>query len=151
MTLAVAHERATCELIRGCGWRCEPFGQALLSSEMRDALRRTKSPIRWIPDLIASNLEIVMLVDAKSETRHDTPNFSIEKAAHDAHLRWWAIMGVPVLYVWADFRVQWANDLHPTITGPWHGYGSGTPYWLIPKAKQLPFDSVFGRHVTLSA
>lgn len=59
-----------------------------------------------------------------------------------------ACLGLPVIYVWADFTcnqphllkiVKWQLD-------PLRGQvaGSGTPFLLVRKTDQRPFDDVFG-------
>jgi hypothetical protein len=147
---AKEHEIAVCERITAAGWTCEAFGQGMLSETMRDVLKVHRTPIRWMPDLIAVRDE-VLLIDAKYELRTDTPNFSIECSAIDAHQRWSIALAVPIVYVFADFTVNYVHGLRPVhefhdVRGQTRG--SGTDFVLIRKDEQHPFDEIFGQSVT---
>lgn len=145
--LASDHEVAVRAMLEERGWACEPFGQALLSERMRELLRRTRSAIRWLPDIIACNAEWVILVDAKESQRLDTANWSIEQAAYDAGSLFQSALGHPLLYVWHDFTANFHDALVFVNDEPWSGrtqrtMGSGTPYWLIRKSQQRSLDDV---------
>lgn len=146
LRLALDHERAVMERIRSAGWSCEPFGQAMLTEAIRKILRRHRTPIRWMPDLLAIREE-VLLVDAKYELRTDTPNFSIECDAIEAHKRWSVALASPVVYVFPDFTVNTVESLRPihefhNVRGQTRG--SGTDFVLVRKSDQHPFDEIFG-------
>lgn len=149
--LAEAHEECVLDLLRQAGWVADHWGQGMLTEDLRSALRATKSPVRYAPDLLAVRGSTVAFIDAKSEIRQDTPNFSLEKAAFQAHSQWWAGNGGHLVYVWDDFRVSHILDVTKQVadgqirTGNFHGSGSGTPFYLIPKATTEPFESVFDR------
>ena len=147
MSTASEHEKNVCARIRSLGWQCEPFGQALLSEPMREALRRFKTPVRWMPDLIAVRDEI-LFVDAKSEQRRDTPNFSVECASWESDKRWSIALAAPVVYVFADFSANYIDALRPirTISEDRGGTsGSGTAFILVRKSDQLHLEEIFGR------
>lgn len=146
MTLARAHEQSTAQRLRAYRWEVCDFGQGQLTAPMRDALRRINTPLRWMPDLLAVRETKVALIDAKAEQNKDTPNFSLEKSSHSAHIRWWVTFGIPLVYVWDDFRCNYITDLgeEHLHQGAWLGRGSGTPFWLIPKTIARPWDDVFG-------
>lgn len=86
--------------LRANGYPVEPFGQALLSAQARNALRETKSLIRWLPDLFipGSRSRAAVTIDAKScSTKYS--NHSIEMrslaCARD-------IVELPVFYICPD-------------------------------------------------
>jgi hypothetical protein len=153
--LAESHEFAIRVELERRGWTVEPFGIALLSDHMRQALRQVQ-PLalwRWLPDLIATRDRRTVLVDGKDEQRNDTPNFAVEETAILAH-RTMATLGVPIVYVFSDMSCNFnCDDLlnQGRRVGPTHGgsrvqgaAGSGTPFWLLPKRHQLHLDEVFG-------
>lgn len=113
-------------------WKAFRFGQALLDVLARDLLKKTKSPIRWIPDILALSPPQILLIDAKAG-RTDTPNWTLEKSSHDAHKLIAQSLNVRVIYVWPDLSCNDALTLHPTVSGTETSFGSGTPYWLIRK------------------
>ena len=140
-----SHEQAVRNRLASIGWTCEHIGQGAQSSEMRNALRKTASPIRWGPDLLAVRGDDVRLLDAKAETRKDTSNFSIEFKAWEAAMM--APWGIRVAFVFADFSANYADVLgvDPRFDVRLdHSSGSGTPYVLVLKEDQIPFDQFFG-------
>lgn len=150
--LSDAHEAVVLLLLNDAGWVAEPWGQALVSERLRQALKQVPScPARWAPDILAVRDREWAFVDAKAEIRGDTPNFSIEKSAVRSHFSWWIGHNAGTakfIYVWDDFRCSYIDDLNDTKglhEGHFAGVGSGTPFWLIPKQATRPFDEVFGR------
>lgn len=147
--LAEAHEECVKDMVRQAGWVCDNWGQGMLTDDLRAALRPTKSPLRWAPDLLAVRGQTVTFIDAKSEIRQDTPNFSIERRAFASHFSWWVGNSVHFIYVWDDFRCSHIKDINALLnaghvhTGIYQGSGSGTPFLLVPKASTRSFDSVF--------
>ena len=117
---------------------------------MRALLRRTRSAIRWMPDIIACRDSVVILVDAKEAQRLDTPNWTIEAAAFDAGTAFQATFGHPLLYVWHDFTANLHDELVFANSDPWGGLtrGSGTPYWLVRKTTTRPLDDVLAETLT---
>lgn len=149
--LAEAHEECVIDLLRQAGWVADHWGQGMLTDDLRTALRGTTSPLRWAPDVLAVRGSTTTFVDAKSEIRQDTPNFSLEKSAFSAHFSWWVGNGGHLVYVWDDFRASHIRDISKLIadgqirTGIYAGAGSGTPFYLIPKSVARPFADVFAR------
>jgi Holliday junction resolvase len=148
----IAHERAVADRVRQAGWLCEPFGQALLSEAMRQALRHSgRTPVRWMPDLIAVRARDVLFIDAKT-VQSATANFSIEADAYDSAQRWSSALGEALVYVFADFRANYCAAIEKErqlgrdrVRGPFPGVGPGrTPYYLVRKDDQPDFDEVFG-------
>lgn len=152
---ARAHEEAIQTELERRGWHVEQFGQALLSDRTKESLHRVQLTYwRWLPDLIASKDDKVLLVDGKTERRCDTPYFSIETNAHLAHL---AMSGLrlPIVYVFADMSCNY----HDCVTtarefgDPSAGgrvatvNGSGTAFILVDKSEQQHMDAVFGEPV----
>lgn len=153
MHVGIGHEVAVTEWLAARRWLVQPWGQGLIREEIRAALGTRWPPVlwRWIPDLIAVRGRQVVLVDPKTSLRNDTPNFAIEQSAVIAHSIM-AHLGLQIVYVFADFSCNEVRHLkiaHRTMdserlmTG-----GSGTPYVLVRKADQRPFDDIFGPSAT---
>lgn len=147
--LSEAHEAVVRLRVRQAGWVCDHWGQALLTEELRTALRGTSCPARWAPDLVAVRGREWRFVEAKADTS-DTPTFSIEKATLSSHVSWYRGHNegpAGFVYVWDDFRCSYIGDLtedNGLRAGQYQGRGSGTPFWLFPKTSTRPFDEVFG-------
>ena len=148
------HEEATAGMLRARGWIVHPWGQGLFEDdengeEIRAALvtHEPKTLWRWIPDLIAVRGRKIYLVDPKTDLRGDTPNFSIEIDAYMAHSAM-QCLGLPIVYVWQNFTCNSPATLriHKWMVEPQRGRvsGSGTPFGLVNKAEQYPFDRIFG-------
>lgn len=152
--LGKSHEDAVADRLRAHGWVVHPWGQGLfaddaIGDEVRAALvtREPKTLWRWIPDLIAVKGNKIYLVDPKTDIRSDTPNFSLEVDAYMAHSMM-RCLGLPIVYVWQDFTCNAPHRLRPVawFLEPQRGVtrGSGTPFVLVAKADQDPFEKVFG-------
>lgn len=150
--LGQGHEQRVQRELERRGWHVQPWGQGLLDDVTRQALVE-KAPIvlwRWMPDLIAVRDDKVALVDPKSDTRTDTPYYSIEISALQAH-RAMSVLGLRIVYVWGDLTVNYPENL---ICERWvmpdpgrnrvAANGSGTPFALVRKDAQHPMDRLFG-------
>lgn len=143
LEIAQNHEADVRNMLTLEGWLCEPFGQGMLSEQMRAALRDYPMGIRWMPDLIAHHRLgrwKPMLVDAKTCFRtRKTNNHSIEIRALESHERLEIAWDIPTIYVWDDLLT--ATPAH-VRRNSWRGpemteYGSGTPYLLTPRSAQM--------------
>lgn len=139
LSAAVAHERAVATHLRSAGWTVCSFGQGQLSPEVREILRRKATLLRWIPDLLVVHRdEDPFLADAKVG-RTDTKFWSIEKRSHVAHKRCQDAFEMPVYCVWTDMSWSTTDDISEGIangairSGAFHGVGSETPFYLVPK------------------
>lgn len=153
LALALAHEHNVLTALRHWGWDAEPFGQAQLSTAMREHLRRYTpvTPVRWMPDIIAARqlprgLTRVVYVDAKAgEQWQTTGNHDVETAAVDAAEGFEAYTRCPVYFVFTDYCVTTQEEIREFGTpGPQYGNGSGTPYLLFPRGICSRWDDVFG-------
>jgi hypothetical protein len=106
-----------------------------------------------MPDIIVFNGGSVFFIEAK-ECRKDTTNWDLEKDSHDAQLKFREVYQHEIYYVWPDFTINNVFTLNPTITGPYMGIGSGTPFWLIKKdprfgenEKPSSFNSLFRSNI----
>lgn len=148
LSATLEHERGVLLAARRDGWTACPFGQGLLDETVRAALRTIDTPLRFLPDIVAVRGPAAYLIDAKTETRFDTPNFAIQTDALVAGHSWSRFAALPLVFVWADYRCNFSWDLlandAPLRRGHWTGNGSGTPFYLWPKTAARPFDSLFG-------
>lgn len=148
--MAAQHEKAVAARLESAQWNVDPFGQGLLPERQRTALRELDTPLRWLPDLIASKCGTrprIILVDAKTGWRTDTPNYCIEKSAIDADFACLGMFRLDVLLVTGDFRVLSPSQVHRhgrLHDGRNTNGGSGTPFYLVPKTLAKDFDAVFG-------
>ncbi|WP_055567766.1 hypothetical protein [Streptomyces atriruber] len=141
-----AHEQYVAEQLTMRGWDVSPWGQGLLTEQIQDALRKTDSFIRWIPDLIAAKETDLALIDCKTRmTSRSTGRHAVERAAVHAHAQLVAWTLLPVYYVFDDLDVLTPHDVLTTgRQGPHSIAGSGAPYFLIPATDTHRFDSLFG-------
>lgn len=151
MSEALPHESAVKQRLESIGWIVCPFGQAMLSGELRSLLLRIRpaSPVRWLPDFVAAKQEHdasvrSFFVDAKGG-RTDTKNYSFEIASVESQKSLSIAMKTEAIFITKDFKV-----LTPEIIetqgweGPRRSNGSGTPYYLVEKWHGIPFDDMFG-------
>lgn len=151
--LGVDHEKNVRAKLEQHGWIVHPWGQGIFTEMSGDEIRQAlvqhtpKTYWRWIPDMVAVRGSAVRLVDPKSDFRTDTENFSIEVDAYMAHSAMRGL-GLPIVYVWQDMTCDTPAGLrvHNWRLEPERGKnrGSGTPYGLIYKFDQHPFDWAFG-------
>ena len=130
------------------GWHVNPWGQGILTSPVRQALKHADSYLRWTPDLIAACGELVVMIDCKGRmTSSDSNRHSIERAAVRSHMQLTAWTDLPVYYVFDNLGVLTPHDIL-TIgrIGPHTRVGSGAPYYLIGTGMDRPFDDIFGSH-----
>jgi hypothetical protein len=141
-----AHERRVAQELVLRGWDVNAWGQGVLTEAVRSALRGTDSSLRWTPDLVAAKGPQVFLIDCKSRmTSHTTHRHAVERAAVMAHLQLVAWTQLPVCYIFDNLDVLTPLDiLMSGRTGPHSARGSGSAYYLVPAARSLAFDEVFG-------
>lgn len=152
MRLAAQFEADVIAALHARGWHAEPFGQALLSTAIREALRQAadETPLRWLPDIIASkrfaSRTLTVLIDAKSGHRwKETGNQCVETAAARSQASFAEWAGIPIYIVFESHAVMTpAVILEIGYPGPHHGHGSGTEFLLIPDVAGVSFDAVFG-------
>lgn len=132
------------------GWLAEPFGQGQLSEQMRDVIKRIRTPVRYMPDLIAAKrftaTTRVVFVDAKDGDRwRDTGNHDVETAALAAAHKWEDLSECPFYFVFSDAGVA-TPALITEIgkPGQYRGVGSGTPFLVFSAVACATFNSVFG-------
>lgn len=154
---AQKHEQDVINALLARDWFAEPFGQAMLSEQMRDHLRRVETSVRWMPDIIAAKniagKEHIVFIDAKAGERYkETGNHDIENAALESAKRWIKLSGdCPYFFVFGDGGVATPDDvLENGWDGTFRGSGSGTPFKLFPSDICRQFDTVFGERPSQS-
>jgi hypothetical protein len=151
MERAVAFECAVRDAITERGWYAEPFGQAQLTSGMRDALRlvQPSTLVRWMPDIIAAKnfggRQRVIYVDAKAGDKwRTTGRHDFEVNAVESAHRWVEYSNCPTYFVCSDWSV-FTPDIVREVgqLGSYRGSGSGTPFLLVRAAAGMRFDALF--------
>jgi hypothetical protein len=128
------------------GWDVELFGTELLTDAARAWLQATPTALRWLPDLIARRGVDVIAIDPKYGGLGNHDAHTIETASVRAGLGFERWTGLPELFVFPDGCVcppEIANRYG--TEGRFRGKGSGTPFLLVPCAKCLRVENVFGR------
>ncbi|MGW0702258.1 hypothetical protein ACWD0A_23660 [Streptomyces sp. NPDC002867] len=141
-----AHELRVTQQLTLRGWHVSPWGQGVMGEPIRRALHGTGSCLRWTPDLIAACGRQIVLIDCKSRmTSRASRRHAIERAAVMAHLQLVAWTQLPIYYVFDNLDLLTPCDaLTLGHQGPRSAVGSGTLYVLVPAARSLHFDDVFG-------
>lgn len=148
---AVAFEQVVVGDLENQGWLAGEFGQSLLPVGVRDQLRRHRTPVRWMPDIIAFRDDQALFIDAKNSLPHAvTGNHSVESASTDTQIKWADFSGIQVLYAFPhrDGRVGYITCAAWSVLskpGPQHvNGGSGTPFHLCECLCVFHLDSVLG-------
>lgn len=156
--IGVEHERRVAASIELRGWHVHPWGQGILSDEVRQAFneRDAGSDVllwRWMPDMIAVRGKDIYLVEAKSEKRTDTDFFTIELRSVMAQLAM-KTLGLSTVIVWADGTCNLTEDVEvvdfwlPEAKARRLGTdGSGTPFIRVRKDQQRPLNDLFGPRI----
>ncbi len=63
------HEQRVLHELALRGWTAHPFGQGTFPAPIQDALSRTGSALRQLPDMIAARGTDVVTIDAKTSLR----------------------------------------------------------------------------------
>ena len=148
MSMASDHERAVEARLRAAGMVTTRFDCFNADPAFSAALRRTRSLIRWQPDIAAIDehdvlgLGKTLVVECKSSTeRHkDSSNYCIEADSVHNLARHYYFEGLTPVIVWHDFRVTTLAELAEAKLydlKPPRGTGSGTDAYLVVKA-ELP-------------
>ena len=140
--------------LRARGWTAEPFGQSLLTADLRDQMRDVDppTPVRWMADIIAARPRATRMalafIDAKAgEKYRSTGNYDIEVSAlNSAEMFLTFARGCHYFFVFDDLGVLTPRAVRAHgVLGKDRGRGSGTPFVVINTGHAVPFDTVFGR------
>ena len=143
--MASDHERAVDQRLRALGLVTTRFDCFNADPEFSAALRRTRSLIRWQPDIVAVDehetlgMGKTLAVECKSSTdqHKDSSNYCIEVANLQNLDRHYYFHGLTPVIVWHDFRITTLDDLAKVKLydfKPDRRTGSGTNAYLIVKA-----------------
>jgi Holliday junction resolvase len=147
-----ALEARVAGLLRARGWNVDQYGQGTLSGQVRDAVRRSDSALRWMPDLIAQRGDRLVTVDCKASMSAQTRRHAIARRAVQAHALFASYFEIAVYYVFDNLGVLTPVDvLGAARPGPPGRGGSGSDYYLIGFDLDRPFDLVFGRQAAGAA
>ena len=122
----------------------DPWGQGVLSSTVREAICRSNSQLRLLPDLIAGRDGELVTIDCKNRIRSGhTGRYAISRHCVNFGLHLNA-MGVPVFYVFGNLGVLLPTEvmsygrIGPRVTG-------NGAYYLVAERLAHHFDDVFGK------
>jgi hypothetical protein len=143
-TISDLHETRVADALRARGWTVQPCGQGTYLPAIRHALARTRSVLRYFPDLIAARDGELVTIDAKDRmpSTH-THRYAVSTATANAGLLFTATHApTPLYYVFGDLKVLTpAEVLHYTAHS--HPHTSGA-WLLIATERAHAFDEVFG-------
>ena len=125
MALGDTHDQIVAAEISLRGYDQEPFGQALLSDEVRKRLRSQGCPahlslMRWLPDravMVPGNYRRLGLIDAKTQQKRNStlPNHSIEMRS----ILGARVTRMPAYYVCCDMKALPIGHIYRLVrTGP---------------------------------
>jgi hypothetical protein len=136
------HERRVAAELRRRGWAVDHWGQGVLSEPIRDALWRSNSRLRFLPDLIAARAGEIVTIDCKDRMQSKTSRYAIKRECVNFGLQL-AALGVPVFYVFGNLAVVVPTEVMSYgRIGP-HMAGGGA-YFLVSERIAHEFDEVFG-------
>lgn len=154
ITIATAHEELVMSFMNDMGWDCAKYGQGMQTERVRKILRLIDSNSRWLPDFVARERSSGrgLWIDAKTGLGTDYPNYSLEIRAFEAFVKWHDFDGgrFRCRYFWGDLHWCDVQTIAEGIAngdirkGPKNRFGSGTPYYLVPKHK--PYRSSKSLH-----
>lgn len=135
------HEKRVGKELSDRLWAVDPWGQAILSEQVRRAVSRT----RWknFPDLVAARDGDLVAIDAKDRmSSAETGRYAISRECVSFGLQFVAAFGVPIFYVFGNLGVLTPQEVmsYGNI-GP---RGMGGSYYLINGRLAHQFDDVFG-------
>jgi hypothetical protein len=121
MVLGDIHDQDVAAVISDLGYIVEPFGQALLSDDVRRRLRQRGCPahlslMRWLPDravMVPGDLRRLGVIDAKTQQKRNSsqPNHSIEMRS----ILGSRITRIPAFYVCCDMKVLNIETLYDRV------------------------------------
>ena len=148
--VGTAHEQRVAIKLRECGWAVAPWGQGVLPEEIRDAIQRSDSRLRHMPDLIAARDGELVTIDCKDRMHSTgTGRYAVSRKCVNFGLQM-AALGVPLLYVFGNLGVLLPTEVMTYgRIGP-HANGGGA-YYLVPERLGHKFDDMFGDPQALAA
>ncbi|MET7765709.1 hypothetical protein ABZS71_28195 [Streptomyces sp. NPDC005393] len=138
------HEQRITQELEHRGWAVHPYGQGTYPAAIQNALRRTDSPLRQFPDLIAARGPDLITIDAKTRMPSTmTSRYAISRKCLLAGLQFLGMYApVPLYYVFGDLTVLTPVEvMHYPSNASRHSSGS---YYLISTRRAHRFDDVFG-------
>ena len=144
LSVGTAHERRVSTELRARAWTVDPWGQGVLSAEIRDAIQRGESRLRFLPDLIAARNGELITIDCKDRMRStDSGRYAVARQCVNFGLHI-AALGIPLYYVFGNLGVLLPTEVQAY---GWNGpqvAGNGA-YYLVPERLGHQFDDVFGK------
>jgi hypothetical protein len=152
--LGLKWEKEVKKRLESLGFLVNEYGQgAQLEPTFQDAIRfmnynMTAKFIRYLPDwVVAIKNKLCFLIEAKSEMRTDTENYSYELASYDIGMKLHSI-NVDVIVIFLEWRADFVYNLrfHKKFNDSSllsHIKGSRTPFGLVYKSTVPTFDDFF--------
>ena len=143
-------ERRVADELRHREWAVDPWGQDVLSEPIRDALWRSDSRLRYLPDLIAARAGQLVTIDCKDRMRSSTSDrYAVKRESVRFGLQL-AALGIPMFYVFGNLGALLPTEIMSYgRLGP-RATGSGA-YYLIHEGIAHQFDDVFGYSASVAA
>lgn len=138
----ILEQRVTAELADR-GWTVTPWGQGAWPEQVRAALARTDSDLRWIPDLVAARGRDLALIDCKNTLRaRDGDGHSVSRRCLRAARKIGAEFDLPVYYVFDTLGVLTPDEvmLYQRVST----LNNAPSYLFISRSYPRPFDDIFG-------
>jgi hypothetical protein len=149
LSIGTAHERRVATELRARGWAVDIWGQGALSAEVRDAIQRGESRLRFLLDLIAARKGELVTVDCKDQLRStNSGRYAIARQCVNFGLQM-AALDVPLYYVFGNLGVLLPTEVKAYGRIGSRGTGSGA-YYLVPDRLGHQFDDVFGTPDTIA-
>lgn len=138
------HEQRVMRELALRGWAVQAVGQGSYPEAIRQALRRTDSPLRQFPDILAARGPAVVAIDAKtSMPGAASGRFAVSRTCLTAGLQFQGQnIDVPLYYVFGDLAVLTPAEIacYPREVE----HAGGGSYVLIRTDRAHTFDEVFG-------
>jgi hypothetical protein len=148
--VSTPHEQRVADRLTKDGWSVDSTGIETFRSEITEALGRTESPLRWMPDFIAVRGLDVVYIDAKAAMESGPANYErrrrfVNRDCVRYQMTLHALGLLPIYYVFDGFEVSTPHDVFER--GKLEGHspvGSGGAYYAINAEYCRSFDQTFG-------
>jgi Holliday junction resolvase len=138
-----ALERRIAAELEARGWTVTQWGQGILPTATRRAIREARSSFRYFPDLVASRPGEIIAIDAK-DSMHSTQSgrYAVSRECVKFGIQFFAAFGLRLFYVFGNLGVMCPTEI--TSYGQVGPRATGGAYFLVDGRLAHIFDDVFG-------